>query len=143
MEHSLVNAPKTVEGPRSLRSFARAKADWLGNYSVLLRGIGLGVLLLLLSAPILGDLWNLWWNRYGFSHGFLVPLVSLYLGWLQWPRLRQIPVEPGIAPGLLWLVVATVLLLASEAAGIMTTGSLAFILVLAGLVLLLCGFAYL
>jgi len=61
---------------------------------------------------------NLWWNRYGFSHGFLVPLVSLYLAWLQWPRLRQIPVEPAIVPGLLWLV-------------------------LAGLVLLLCGYAYL
>jgi hypothetical protein len=46
-------------------------------------------------------------------------------------------------PGLLWLVAATVLLLASEVAGILTTGSLAFILVLAGLVLLLCGYAYL
>jgi hypothetical protein len=33
--------------------------------------------------------------------------------------------------------------LASEIAGIITTGSLAFILVLAGLVLLLCGYAYL
>jgi hypothetical protein len=32
------------------------------------------------------------------------------------------------------------LLLASEVAGVITTGSLAFILVLAGLVLLLCGY---
>ncbi len=38
---------------------------------------------------------------------------------------------------------STVLLLASEVAGIFTTGSLALILVLAGLVLLLCGIAYL
>ncbi len=143
MESSLVNPPETVDGSRPLRSFARAGADWLGNYSVLLRAVGLGILLGLLCAPILGDLWNLWWNRYGFSHGFLVPLVSLYLAWLQWPRLSQVPMQPAIAPGLLWLVAATVLLLASEAAGIMTTGSLAFILVLAGLVLLLCGFAYL
>ncbi|MEK6803826.1 MAG: exosortase W [Nitrospirota bacterium] len=143
MENSLVNPPETVEGSRSCRSFARAKADLFGNYPVLLRAVGLGVLLVLLCAPIFGDLVNLWWNRYGFSHGFLVPLVSLYLAWLQWPTLRQIPIEPAFVPGLLWLVVSTVLLLASEIAGILTTGSLALILVLAGLVLLLCGYAYL
>jgi hypothetical protein len=40
-------------------------------------------------------------------------------------------------------VSATLLLLASEVAGVLTTGSLALILVLAGLVLLLCGFTYL
>ncbi len=143
MENSLVNPSRTVEGSKWLRSFARAKAALFGNYPVLLRAVGLGILLVLLSAPILGDLWNLWWNRYGFSHGFLVPLISLYLAWLQWPTLRQIPMQPAIVPGLLWLVAATVLLLASEVAGIMTTGSLALILVLAALVLLLCGYAYL
>jgi EpsI family protein len=143
MENSLVNTPESVSASQSLRPFARAKARWFGDDPFLLRTIGLGVLLVLLCAPILGDLWNLWWNRYGFSHGFLVPLVSLYLAWLRWPALRQIPVEPAFVPGLLWLVVATVLLLASEIAGILTTGSLALILVLAGLVLLLCGYAYL
>lgn len=143
MESSLLNPPDTVHGSRPLRFFARAKAEWLGKYFVPLRAVGLGILLSLFSAPILGDLWNLWWNRYGFSHGFLVPLISLYLASLQWPTLRQIPIEPAFVPGLLWLVVSTVLLLGSEIAGILTTGSLAFILVLAGTVLLLCGFAYL
>ncbi|CAE6758852.1 exosortase W [Nitrospira defluvii] len=143
MENSLVNTPESVSASESLRPFARAKARWFGDYPFLLRTIGLSVLLVLLCAPIFGDLWNLWWNRYGFSHGFLVPLVSLYLASLQWPTLRQIPIEPAFVPGWLWLVVATVLLLASEVAGVMTTGSLALILVLAGLVLLLCGYAYL
>ena len=86
---------------------------------------------------------GLWWNLYGFSHGFLVPLISLYLAWLQWPTLRVRPLTPALWAGSLWLVTATVLLLASEVAGIITSGSLALILVLAGLVLLLCGFAYL
>lgn len=143
MENSLVNTPESVSASESLRPFAREKARWFGDYPLLLRTIGLGVLLVLLCAPIFGDLWNLWWNRYGFSHGFLVPLVSLYLVWLRRPTLRQIPVKPAFVPGLLWLVVATVLLLVSEIAGILTTGSLALILVLAGLVLLLCGYAYL
>jgi len=143
MENSLVNTPESVSASESLRPFAREKARWFGDYPLLLRTIGLGVLFVLLCAPIFGDLWKLWWNRYGFSHGFLVPLVSLYLVWLRWPTLRQISVKPAFVPGLLWLVVATVLLLVSEIAGILTTGSLALILVLAGLVLLLCGYAYL
>lgn len=143
MENSLVNPSQTVEAANTSRFSAGATVASLSHASILLRAVGLGVLLVLLSAPILGDLWNLWWNRYGFSHGFLVPLVSLYLAWLQWPTLRQIPIEPAFVPGWLWLVVSTVLLLASEIAGILTTGSLALILVLAGLVLLLCGYAYL
>ena len=113
MENSLVNTPESVSASESLRPFAREKARWFGDYPLLLRTIGLGVLFVLLCAPIFGDLWNLWWNRYGFSHGFLVPLVSLYLVWLRRPTLRQIPVKPAFVPGLLWLVVATVLLLVS------------------------------
>ncbi len=143
MENSLLDLPETVPGSKPLHVVARAKADVLRRYPVLLRAAGLGIPLMLLCAPIVRDLLDLWWNRYGFSHGFLVPLVSLYLAWLQWPALRQIPVETAFVPGLLWLVVATVLLLASEVAGVLTTGSLALILVLAGLVLLLCGYAYL
>ncbi|MDR4477952.1 MAG: exosortase W [Nitrospira sp.] len=143
MENSLLDLPETVPGSKPLHVVARAKADVLRRYSVLLRAAGLGIPLMLLCAPIVRDLLDLWWNRYGFSHGFLVPLVSLYLVWLRWPALRQIPVETAFVPGLLWLVVATVLLLASEIAGVMTTGSLALILLLAGLVWLLCGYAYL
>jgi EpsI family protein len=52
------------------------------------------------------------------------------------------PILPSITPGLLVLMAATVLLLASEIAGVVTTGSVALILVLVGLVLLLCGSAY-
>ncbi len=132
MERSLVDSPGTVAAkPQPFFACELAPFAW--------RAVGLGVPLVLFSAPIWSDLWDLWLHRYGFSHGFLVPLVSLYLVWLQWPRLRRIPVQPAILPGALWLVSATLLLLASEVAGVMTLGSLALILVLAGLVLLLCG----
>lgn len=143
MENLLASPTPTAEASDLANSSVRRTVFSLSHDSAWLRILGLAIPLALLCAPISGDLVNLWWNRYGFSHGFLVPLISLYLAWLQWPRLRQIPVEPAIVPGLLWLVVATVFLLASEIAGVMTTGSLALILVLAGLVLLLCGYVYL
>lgn len=143
MDNSLVTPSETVEGSRSWGSFAGAKGGLTRIYPVLLRVAGLGLLLILLCVPIARDLLDLWWNRYGFSHGFLVPLVSLYFAWLQWPVLRLTPIAPSIGPGLLWLVSATALLLASEVAGILTTGSVALILLLAALVLLLRGMAHL
>lgn len=143
MGNSLVNISATAAGPRSVGAETRPTADLLGHYLVLFRTVGLCILLFLLCAPLLGDLLDLWWNRYGFSHGFLVPLISLYLAWLQWPILRETRVTPTIGPGTLWVMAATLLLLASEVAGIITAGSVAFILLLAGLIVLLCGYAYL
>jgi EpsI family protein len=143
MENSLVNPSQRAEDSRPLRSSAEGKAARLGHYPFLLRAVGLGIPLILLCAPTVGDLVNLWWTRYGFLHGFLVPLVSLYLAWLQKPALQHIPVAPALGPGLLWLVVATLLLLASQAGGVITTASVALILVFAGLILLLCGCGYL
>ena len=143
MENALVNPSTAAAVPRPVAVHATASARLPGNCSVLFRVLGLSLLLILFCAPLFRDLLDLWWNRYGFSHGFLVPLLSLYLVRLQWLTLRQLTIEPALGPGLLWLVGATALLLASEVAGILTTGSVALILVLAGLVLLLCGFAYL
>jgi exosortase len=143
VENSFVNPSQSVADLTALRSAAEGNAARLGQGSSLLRAVGLGIPLLLLCAPTVGDLADLWWNGYGFSHGFLVPLVSLYLVWLQGPTLRRIPVAPALWPGLLWLGVATLLLLASQAGGVITTAGISLILVLAGLVLLLGGWGYL
>lgn len=143
MENSFVNSSQALEHVEPRRELAGDRAFRFRHDQIWLRAFGVGIPLAILCAPIAGDLVDLWWNRYGFSHGFLVPLVSLYLGWLQWPRLQQIPPQPAVVTGWLWLASATVVLLASEVAGVITTGSAAFILVLAGLVLLLCGYTYL
>lgn len=143
MRHSLLAASQTVEASPPSPGIIGARPSGLRHPSFLLQTLVIAGLVILFFAPTLRDLVNLWWTRYGFSHGFLVPLVSLYLIRLQWPTLRQIPVEPAIGWGSVWLVSSTALLLASEAGSVLTVGSVALILVLAGLVLLLCGAAYL
>ena len=143
MQNSLVDSSKTVEGARSLSAFGRAKATLLSQYPFLLRALGLGIPLILLCAPTIGDLVNLWWTRYGFSYGFLVPLVSLSLAWIRVPALQRTPVAPALVGGSVWLIAATLLLLVSQIGGVITTAGVALILVLSGLVLLLCGYAYL
>ncbi|MEO8340975.1 MAG: exosortase W [Nitrospirota bacterium] len=143
MENSFVTPSQSVGASRPLRSAAEGHAARVGHYPTLLRVVGLGIPLILLCAPTVNELVNLWWTRYGFSHGFLIPLVSLYLVWLQRATLRRIPIAPAFWPGWLWLGVATLLLLASQAGGVVTTAGVALILVLAGLVLLLFGWGYL
>jgi len=139
----VINLFQSANNSRSLRSSTEGNAARRDHYFLLLRAVGLGIPLVLVCAPAFGDLVNLWWNRYGFSHGFLVPLVSLYIAWLQKPVLRHVPIAPVLEAGWVWLVVATLLLLASQVGGIITTAGMALILVLAGLVLLLCGYGYL
>jgi EpsI family protein len=143
VENSFVSPSQSVEPLTPLRSAAEGNAASVGHGPLLLRIVGLGIPLILLCAPTVGDLANMWWNGYGFSHGFLVPLVSLYLAWLQRPTLRRIPVAPALGLGWLWLGATTLLLLASQVGGVITTAGVALILVLAGLVLLLCGYGYL
>lgn len=143
MEYPVVNPFQAVEDSRPLRSSTERNAFRLDRYPLLLRAAGLGIPLVLVCAPAFGDLVNLWWTRYGFSHGFIVPLVSLYIVWLQKPVLQHVPIAPVLGTGWVWLVVATLLLLASQVGGILTTAGMALILILSGLVLLLCGYGYL
>ena len=55
MENSLVNPSHTVEDSRPLRSSAEGKAARLGHYPFLLQAVGLGIPLVLLCAPPVGD----------------------------------------------------------------------------------------
>ncbi len=143
MNNAITTRSARVTGSSAWRLCLGALRRRTRNDAFVKQVVGLGLLFFLLGGPVMGDLVSLWWNRYGFSHGFLVPVISLYLAWLQWPALRVRPLAPALWAGSVWLVTAALLLLASEVAGIITSGSVALILVLAGLVLLLGGRSYL
>jgi exosortase len=53
-------------------------------------------------ARVAGVLWQTWSTNDNYSHGPLVPLVSLALVWLRWPRLRALEVKPEAAG--LWVL---------------------------------------
>lgn len=71
----------------------------------------LGVLLVVLYAAIVKRLVHQWWVDPNFSHGFFVPLFSLFLVWKDRERLRKLEAQPSwwglavIAFGLIALVV--------------------------------------
>lgn len=88
---------------------------------------------------------TIWWmvGRWSaadsyYSHGFLVPVVSLYCLWLKKERLKSIAARP-LTSGL-WLLIAGLLIhILSAFFRVYFTSAFSSLLVIAGLVLYCCG----
>jgi len=98
--------------------------------------------LLACYAPTLRGMFEQWSNDEDMSHGFLVPVVILWIVWRErerWPTLRSEPSGWGVA-----LLAAAAGLQFAGLLGVgLFAGSLAFLLSVAGAVLGLGGFAWL
>ena len=95
-------------------------------------------LLIALYWPTLVQLWQFWRTDENYSHGFLVPLISLYLVWRSRRRLTQISVEPHVPPVSL-LVGALLLYVAGFRGAILFASALSLVLVLTWLLLFFFG----
>ena len=76
------------------------------SFSEVLKAIGWqGYLLIaavaLLYGPILVKLATQWFNDADYSHGILVPFVSLYLIWIKRDELARVPSQPSFFWGML------------------------------------------
>jgi exosortase len=105
------------------------------------QGIALLPLIAWLYAGVIPHLVSDWWNDPNFSHGFLVPLFSLFLVWQDRKRLSELPLRPSwfglvvMAGAMMQLVVGT---LGAEL--FLSRSSL--ILLIAGMVIFFLGWGY-
>ena len=53
----------------------------------------------LLYRSVLPELVGDWYNSPEYSHGFLVPLISLYVVWIRRSKLKEIPIKPSLFLG--------------------------------------------
>ncbi|RMH07495.1 MAG: exosortase/archaeosortase family protein [Nitrospirae bacterium] len=95
-------------------------------------------LLAVLYSEVLMALVRDWYDNPDYSHGFLVPLMSGYFVWERRHKLRNLPIRPNWWGGLL-LACALGLFLLGTIGAELYTQRISLILVIAGLVLLLCG----
>ena len=79
-----------------------------------------------------------WWERDEYSHGYMIPLVAIYLAWQKREALAQ-TAQPGSWLGLLVLAGALMVWLLGEVSSIYTIIQYAFWLGLWGLALLWVG----
>jgi exosortase len=91
---------------------------------------------------VLPDLVLDWWDKGDNSHGFLVPLVSLYVAVKRRDLLRAMPARPSIAGGLL-LGLGILALLAGAVGAVQYVERTSLVVVLAGLIAFNLGWAQL
>jgi exosortase len=102
-----------------------------------------GALVGALYADTVADLVQVWRTNEVYRHGFLIPFIALYLVWVRRADLRDLPLEPRWGLGGALAIVAGAMLIAGKVAAVAIVRELSLPLMLAGLVLVLFGSAYL
>lgn len=98
--------------------------------------------LLVVYTPILIEMVRDWIRDPNYNHGFLIPVVSLYLLWSNRRRLAELAPAPR-SIGLLGVLLAAAMLVLGTAGAEVFTQRMSFLLVVAALVLFLYGWGHL
>ena len=101
------------------------------------------LLILFLYFPTLRWLIHIWSIDEQYSHGFLVPFISLYLVWTKRDWLKQVPIRPAIFWGGVLIIGSICLLLLGRCGAFMHAESISFFFFLPGVVLFLFGWSFL
>ena len=92
-----------------------------------------------LYLPVFRAFVETWWSRDDYSHGFLIPLISLYLVWYRREKLRYIQLQPALTAGVLVMITAAAMFLLGDAGGVITLQQLSLVVMIAGLTLCFWG----
>ncbi len=102
-----------------------------------------GILLSILTfGPALSELVQRWDRQQEYSHGFLIPVVTIWLLWTRRDALRANVGQP-IWFGLILIVVASTLNVTGELSGIFIFSRIGFVVALLGIVLSVGGYSLL
>ncbi len=112
------------------------KIKWVG-YSLLLLAF------VFCYKNLFSTLIHNWSSNGAYSHGFLVPFISLYIIWVDKDSLKSIQVCPSFILGLPLLLVGVALLLSGYVGGIYVFEEASLIIVIAGIVALQFGTGFL
>lgn len=98
----------------------------------------LGLLTLALYGSVLGHLIAQWWQDPNFSHGFFVPLFSLFVVWQERVRLTRLNSKPSWI-GLGMMVFGMCMLIVGQMGAELFLARSSLLIVLAGLIVLFYG----
>jgi len=88
---------------------------------------------------LLKSLVLLWWKDDFYSHGFLIPFISLYLVWVKRDLILQEAPVPNYRGGIPLTVLGLLMLYVGQVGGVILLGYLSIVVSLTGTVLLLFG----
>lgn len=120
-------------------------SDSVGSYKweVLSYGL-LAIVLIWLFYPLTGSLFLEWRSDPEFSHGFLIPIVSVYLLWVQREKITSLFHEYGSSklsiPSLLFLIGGLVLFICGKFVHQVFIEGIGMVAILLGVIFVLYGF---
>lgn len=120
----------------------RTGAEGGGPASAALAAAVVALFAILYAGPF-AALVRMWWGSDDYTHGFLVPLIALYIVWRKGPELLETEAAPAIKSGALLMALAGAMLVAGKAGSILVLQELSIPLMIGALVLLLAGPAFL
>jgi EpsI family protein len=89
------------------------------------------------------SMFKIWTEHAGSSHGFIIPLISLYLVWYKRQELKNIPIRPNMLWGTALTIIGALAGLIGTIGGVTTAQSISIVIIIPGLVWMLLGNAYL
>lgn len=98
----------------------------------------LGLILSLMYRDGISWLFEVWGGN-AYSHGYLVPFVSLYLVWEQRQRYQMLPVAPAYTEAAIIILFSLALLLISRGSAFIQLEGASLFLIIPGILLLLFG----
>lgn len=104
-------------------------------------------LLLIISAftfiSALSLLVSTWTGQSTYSHGFLVPFISLYFVWADRKRLRELSIQPNKTAGILLILTSCFMLIIGNISSVAILQEISILIIIPGLVVMLLGTRYL
>lgn len=85
------------------------------------------------------ELAKAWWSNSIYSHGALVPLISLYIIWLKRGRLKAVEMKPRLITGALVMVFGLFLLMLGRAGKTVLFEEFSILITVCGAVALIAG----
>lgn len=95
-------------------------------------------LVAILYAPVISGLLRQWYEDPNYSHGFVVPLFSVFLLWMDRSRLLKIPLKPSNL-GLVGIAGSIVLLILGSLAAELFVSRMSFLILLWSIVVFFAG----
>ena len=111
---------------------------WRPSFFLVAIFVSFLVLILLGNYSELIHVWRWWMNRPEYSHGIMMPFLSGFLIWQQKDQLEKLPLS-GTAWGVLFTLLAVLLLMLGKFGSVMVLVQYSSVLVLCGLILSLVG----
>lgn len=97
------------------------------------------VIFLFTFASQIKTLINTWSSRDDYSHGFLIPIISLYFIWSEREKLRSIAIEPRRFLGFSLLLIGGLICLMGKVSSVIFVQQISLLIILPALILTLLG----